>query len=158
MRHLCAVFSLLVAGLICGPYAAAQQPKALPFDEASAYGVDREALEAEHGDAVHADSTVSVFPDRPDDVIDAWRGMFGALLTHLQAADVDWQQPTRGYFRVYVQPDGSIRHLLYKIHDGDLHQADGFRVALNDFTATYNFGLQADEPYAQCGTVMLQAP
>ena len=158
MRYILAIASALVLSLLLCTEVVGQHAIALSFEEASAQGIEREELDAHHRDAAHVDSDQAVFPDQQDAVVDAWRGLFGALMSHLQETGIEWETATRGYFRVYANPDGSVRHLLYTLHDGDLNEADGFQEAVNEFASEYNFGLEADEPYAQCGTITLQAP
>lgn len=155
-------FVVLIAGLLWAADGGAQQTNAqtvaLSFEEAAAHNIERETLDAEHRDAAHADPDQAVFPAQQDAVFEAWRTLFGALMSHLQSADVVWNADTRGYFRVYAHPDGSIRHLLFTLHEGDLGEANGFQEAINEFASEYNFGLETDEPYAQCGTIVLPAP
>lgn len=134
--------------------ARAQDRLALPFEQVdSLYLV---ALEEAHASALHSDTSLAVFPDRPDEVVAAWGGLLQAFSAHLQANGFAWTEPIRGYYRFYFHPDGRIHRVVYNQRGMDAARATRYNELLDRFSRTYQFPLTADRPFAQCSPATFQ--
>lgn len=108
--------------------------------------------------AIHVDSSQAVFHDQQAWVTE-YKKMYGALSKHLKAEGLVLSKPLRLNVRCYFRPDGSIGHIAYKHAPTDLdeQQAKLFNQLLEAFARAYKVSFSANEPFKQCGPVLLQA-
>lgn len=85
--------------------------------------------------------------------------MYGALSKHLKAGGLELSKPLRLNVRAYFRPDGSIGHIAFNHAPTDLdeQQAKLFKQLLEAFARDYKLSFSANEPFKQCGPVLLQA-
>lgn len=150
--------ALLVALAVSASAACAQDAVAIPLDGHEAHGVTIEGLDARYRSAVHADPSLAVFADRPEDVAVAWRAFLGALGEHLAAEGFEWDEPLRGYHRFYFGADGRVERVLYHLRGVDADRSARYGELLASFANGHRIALEADEPFAQCSPIVLAPP
>lgn len=108
--------------------------------------------------AIHVDSSQAVFHDQQAWVTE-YKKMYGALSKHLKAGGLELSKPLRLNVRAYFRPDGSIGHIAFNHAPTDLdeQQAKLFKQLLEAFARDYKLSFSANEPFKQCGPVLLQA-
>jgi hypothetical protein len=153
----CCLTVIFLTLLAAGP-ARAQVRSAVPLERAEALGVDLARLDSLNGPAAHADSSLSVFPKRQDEVFDAWSALLESFSSHLQKRGFTWSRPLRGYYRFYFRPDGTIETVLYRARGLEGARAAQYQRALETFAQSHRFALSADEGFRQCGPAVLTPP
>lgn len=158
MRALLLIIACALLPLAAHAQDQTTEPRAVPLDRLEDFGVTVEGLDAVHGPALHADTSLAVFADRPDDVKAAWRSLLGKLANHLHAEGFTWSEPLRGYHRFYFAPDGRVNRVLYHVRDLDEARTEEYGRLLETFAQTARFDLAADVPYSQCSPLVLAPP
>lgn len=121
--------------------------------------IPADLLEGTHRSAVHVDSTQAVFHDQ-EAWVKEYKKMYGAFSKHLKAGELELSKPLRLNVRCYFRSDGSIGHIAYSYYaptDLDEQQAKLFNQLLETFSRDYKVSFSANEPFKQCGPVLLQA-
>lgn len=109
--------------------------------------------------AIHVDSSQAVFHDQQAWIAE-YKKMYSALSKHLKEGGLQLSKPLYLNVRCYFRPDGSIGHIAYKYYaptDLDAMQAKLFNQLLEAFARAYKVSFSANEPFKQCGPVLLQA-
>ncbi len=108
--------------------------------------------------AIHVDSSQAVFHDQQAWIAE-YKRMYSALSKHLKEGGLQLSKPLRLNVRTYFRPDGSIGHIAYNHAPTELdeQQAKVFNQLLESFAREYKVSFSANEPFKQCGPVLLQA-
>lgn len=155
MKHLLFLLPVLLVSLTT---IRAQDRVAIPIGEAEAYGLDISVLDAAYGPAAHVDPSQSVFPDRQEEVHEAWRTLLSEFSGRLKEEGFEWDEPLRAFYRFYFEPDGTIDKVLYDVQGLEGERAEEYGRILDAFARSHTFGLSADRGFAQCSPATLRPP
>jgi hypothetical protein len=128
---------------------------AMTFDAAKESALRVSQLDSIYKSGIHADSMQAVFKNNQDEYIAAYQKLLQDLGKHLKANNFTWNQPVKGFNRIYFDKDGRIDYFLYSFRPGQLsaEQEKAFDALLNGFIKTYRFPLNAEVKFAQCRPV-----
>jgi hypothetical protein len=99
----------------------------------------------------------SAFPEGEKDVLNNWENLHKTFNSYLSDNGFSFGADTKVFIRYYFDANGSIRAVGYRFKSQpDEPLLKKFEYHLQQFSSTYNFGMSAKQPYAQCGTVSYQ--
>ncbi len=109
-------------------------------------------LNESYANAGHHDTSKALFS--MEELTPAWIGVLNAINQHLKAEGLKWEGPLPTWQRLYFAEDGTIEIFFYRLRDDTLDEANQelFHKAIESFVQTAQFGLQADQKFAQCGS------
>lgn len=117
-------------------------------------------LDSLHPAAVHVDTTLGVFKGREQEFMEAWKNFLTDFGAFLNENDLQWEEPTRCFNRIYFNADGTIDTFLFAFKEGEVSEArqERFRELAYRFAADYKLQLDSNAPgkFAQCGPVVYQ--
>ena len=144
---------LIIMALGLCSIAGAQQ--VFSFDDPASEPIRAMGLDSIYQSGLHTDSTQAVFGKNPEEFFNAYQGMLKDLVTYLRTNGFKWEQPLRGFNRIYFSEDGKIDYFLYSIRPGQLTPEQGkrFEVLLKAWVADYRFPMTAEVGFAQCSPV-----
>jgi len=64
-----------------------------------------------------------------------------------------WEEVTKGWNRIYMNPDGTIDFFLYSFKNLPAEKEEEFRRLLYEYVKDHKFGNSAQEKFAQCSPV-----
>jgi hypothetical protein len=98
---------------------------------------------------------VCAFPEGGETVIEHWSDLHTSFQRYLKEKGFEFQSDTKMFLRFYFTNAGDVAYAGYNIKTPfTTEQIREFTDHLTSFSRTYNFGLQAEQAYVQCGTVM----
>lgn len=138
------------------------QPIVLPFHEAEKQGYDLDVLDSLYRNAVNVDTTKVVFKSKvnEDDNYQAWIKLIQSFSTYLYNNGWKTDKDIRGFIKVYFAPSGKVEMFFYNMKDPAVTEAHHqlFKKLMTEMLTDYNYGLQAEEQFSQCGQILLKAP
>lgn len=127
------------------------------FEEIKAAGVSISHLDSTYKSAIHTDKKLAAFPGREEQVQKAYIAMLTDLATFLKKHDFKWAETVHCFNRVYFNSDGRIDYFLYNFRGSITPEKQaGFKQLLNEFIATYQFGMKNKVKFVQCSPVTYQ--
>ena len=128
------------------------------FNEAKKLGISVKMLDKKHTSAINYVSETKVegpFATRQEEFQEAYISMLQNLGTFLSKNNFKWEKPTKGFNRIYFNPDGSIAYFLYNFKPGEVtsEKENQFNTLLNQFIKTYKFPMSCEMKFAQCSPV-----
>lgn len=98
---------------------------------------------------------VCAFPNRGEEVRDAWLDLIHAIVDHLQT-ELDEDLVGQRFFSVFCfDEDGKIVEVLHECSDPSMSEA--FCPFIADFAQKYRFPVPSEIPFSQCGTWQIQS-
>jgi hypothetical protein len=99
----------------------------------------------------------SAFPEGEKEVLTNWENLHTTFNSYLSNKGFAFGSDTKFFIRFYFHANGSIKAVGYRFKSQpDEAILKRFEYHLQQFSSTYNFGMLAKQPYAQCGTVTYQ--
>lgn len=140
--------------LCCLLSARLQAQQVIHFDDP----IPAASIDGAFRSAIHVDSSQAVFHDQQAWIAE-YQKMYNAFSKHLKEGGLQLSKPLRLNVRCYFRPDGSIGHIAYNHAPTalDEQQAKLFNQLLEAFARAYKVSFSANEPFKQCGPVLLQA-
>ena len=135
--------------------------KAMSFEEAQKNRVRISWLDSTYASGIDSDSLKSVFkPVQQEQYIQAYKQLLYDLGNYLYKNGFTWQQPVKGFNRIYFDKTGKIDYFLYSFRAGQLDtgQELQFKELLHTFIQNYRFPLAAGADFAQCSPVTYTPP
>lgn len=86
--------------------------------------------------------------------IDAYRNYLLEFGKFLGKNNFKWEETTKGWNRIYMQPDGTIDYFIYSLKDIPAEKEKEFRRLLTLYVKEHKFGNIAPIKFAQCSSVM----
>jgi hypothetical protein len=97
------------------------------------------------------------FPKEGEKVQEQWVVMQTAFQKYLADQSFTFLTDIKIFLRFYFKNDGTIAHAGYVMRQPVTNELrEQFEKHLGTFSTTYNFGMVAQRPYAQCGNVTFQ--
>jgi hypothetical protein len=97
------------------------------------------------------------FPKEGEEVEKQWRVMHTTFQKYLTNQGFTFLSDIKIFLRFYFNTDGTIAHAGYVMRQPVTNELrEQFEKHLGTFSASYNFGMIAQQPYAQCGNVIFQ--
>ena len=94
------------------------------------------------------------FPERHEEVLQHWSDLHSTFQKYLQDHKFLFETDTKLFLRFYFYKDGTIARVGYNLKDSMENETRlKFENHLASFSNMHNFGMKAQQPYAQCGTV-----
>lgn len=95
------------------------------------------------------------FPDGEKDVIEHWVALHTAFQQHLKENNFSYSEDMRIFLRFYFSNEGNIQYVGYNTTKLELPKEVmlQFEKHLHTFSEKNSFGMKANVPYVQCGTV-----
>lgn len=123
-------------------------------NETTDQGINIEELDSAYTPAIGADSIVTVFQGQEEAYVKAYYSLIHDLSTYLNQHNFRWGEQVRCFNRIYFAAEGTVDYYIYdfKAYLSDEQKAE-FQELINEFMADYQFGLSADQPFAQCSPV-----
>ncbi len=146
MRQLLILFSLFAISASYGQ-------TMFSFKEMSKDSLDQ--IESKYISAIDSrEGFVCAFPQEEEEVIKRWTMLHHQVQEYLKVKKFEFQSDTRMFLRFYFSHHGDIEYVGYNIPATLAPEAvQKFKNHLTAFSGTYNFGMNADKAYVQCGTV-----
>jgi hypothetical protein len=118
-----------------------------------------EAIESKFISAIDSrQEAVCAFPDKEDKVLEQWSNLHQAFMKYLQEHGFIITENTKFFFRFYFNENGTVAYAGYRVITPAAEEfAEQLKTHLMNFASTFNFGLTANKPYVQCGSVTYQA-
>lgn len=137
----------IVANLDC------QGQKVFYFKEFSKDSV--EAIEKNFISAIDSrKEMVSAFPEGHEEVLQHWTDLHATFQKYLQDHKFLFEADTKFFLRFYFNKDGTIARVGYNLKESmEKDTRLKFENHLTSFSSIHNFGMKAQQPYAQCGSV-----
>ena len=88
-----------------------------------------------------------------DKHVDAYHDYLKGLGKFLSDNNFKWEKDTKGWNRIYMQPDGTIDYFIYSLKDIPAEKEKEFRRLLALYIKGHKFGNTAPEKFAQCSSV-----
>jgi hypothetical protein len=99
----------------------------------------------------------SAFPGGEKEVLNNWENLQTNFSSYLSEKEFAFGGDTKFFIRFYFNATGNIRSVGYRFKSQpDEALLKKFEHHLQQFSSTYNFGMTAIQPYAQCGNVRYQ--
>ncbi|HMC97007.1 MAG TPA: hypothetical protein VKG92_05105 [Flavobacteriales bacterium] len=151
---------LLVLATTVLPYSVMVGQHVYSFNDPASEPIRAMGLDSIYRSGAHVDSTKAVFGTEQEEFFDAYQGMLQDLGKYLKAHDFIWEQPVKGFNRIYFSKEGKIDYFLYSIRPGQLtvEQEKRFDELLKGFVADYRFPMTAEVGFAQCSGVTYMPP
>jgi len=129
--------------------------KAMTFAEAQKNSISISDLDNSYKSGINADSSLAVFNSNEEEYIKAYQQLLQDFGSFLKTNHFLWDNPTRGFNRIYFDKNGKIDYFLYNFPPGQLtnEQEVRFKELLNNFITNYRFTLTAEVGFAQCSPV-----
>jgi len=139
--------------LICPLFIEAQV--AISISAAKRQGLTVEHLDSVYKSAIHAEADKAVFKtDKEREKLAlAYRSFLIDFGSFLSKNSFKWDETTRGWNRIYMQPDGTIDYFLYSVKNLIPAKEAEFERLLNLYIKDNKFGLTAPVKFAQCSSV-----
>ncbi|PZR22775.1 MAG: hypothetical protein DI539_04590 [Flavobacterium psychrophilum] len=145
---------LLLSALLLSSYFGYSQI-AMPFEQARKEGISPKVDSIYKSAFDGREGYPSVFKKKED--IDrhtnAYRGYLKGLGEFLNQNGFKWEETTKGFNRIYIQPDGTIDYFLYSFKNLSADKEKEFGRLLNLYIKDHKFGNPAPEKFAQCSPV-----
>jgi hypothetical protein len=111
-------------------------------------------LDSIYQSGIHVDSSQAVFKNQKE-YYEAYLKMFNQLMNFFKENDFVFEKPVSGFNKIYFNGDGTIKYFFYSIKKDQISEAQEiqFEKILKDFAKNYQFSLQADTGFRQCGSV-----
>lgn len=88
-----------------------------------------------------------------DKHINAYHDYLKGLGEFLHENNFKWDETTKGWNRIYMQPDGTIDYFIYSLKDVSAEKEKEFRRLLALYIKVHKFGNTAPVKFAQCSSV-----
>jgi hypothetical protein len=138
------------------------QPVVLPFHEAEKQGYKFNVLDSLYRDAINVDSTKAVFRTKANEDANyqAWVKLIQSFSSYLYKNGWTTENDVRGFIKVYFAPSGKVEMFFYNMKDASISEEQHrlFKKLIAEMLTDYNYGMQADEQFSQCGQILLKAP
>lgn len=85
--------------------------------------------------------------------IDAYYKFLKEFGIFLHENKFTWEETTKGWNRIYMQPDGTIDYFIYSLKDIPEEKEKEFKRLLGLFIKDHKFGNPAPVKFAQCSSV-----
>jgi len=144
-----AALCLLVSPLLMR----AQEAMSIPA--AKEKGIIVEHLDSVYKSALHSEPAKAVFKTDAEQqkLIDAYTNFLIDLGEFLRKNNFKWEEPTRGWNRIYMKPDGTVDYFLYSFKTLPPAKEAEFNRLLNLYLKDHKFGISAPVKFAQCSPV-----
>ena len=128
---------------------------AMTFEEAELKNISMTHLDSIYKSGIHSDPSLAVFDSNQDEYIEAYKKLLHDLGQYLEVNDFIWENPTKGFNRIYFAKSGSIDYFLFMFRPNQLtkDQETRFEELLRLFIVDYKFSLSAEVSFAQCSPV-----
>lgn len=128
---------------------------AVTFEKAGELHLRGPHMDSIYHSGLNADSTKAVFWENSDEYVESFEKMLQVFGKYLKANGFVWEQPAKGFNRVYFNETGKIDYFIYSFRPEQItpEQEIRFNELLNQFIQTYQFPLQAKSKFAQCSPV-----
>lgn len=125
--------------------------RAMPFEEAKQKGISPEVDKIYKG-ALGDDGVFTTEEDKQRHIATYYNFLKG-LGEYLNTNNFKWEDTTKGFNRIYMQPDGTIDYFLYSFKDLPADKEKEFNRLLNLYIKDHKFGSTAPVKFAQCSPV-----
>ncbi len=131
--------------------------KVIKFEDAEKQGIGYMHLDSMYKSAVHADVNLAVFKTvaQQQSLMAAYGKFIQSLGMFLKENNFKWDKPTRCFNRIYMNANGTVEYFLYHFTEKNVSndKEQQFNKLLTLFVKDHNFGITADEKFAQCSPV-----
>ena len=139
------IFSLLVISSVCEAQTVFSF-KGLPKDSIDA--IEKKFISAFDS----RENFACAFPKKEKEVKEHWIVLQQTFSEYLKENNFLLADDLRIFLRFYFDKNGAIDYVGYNLHM-PLPKENVFVNHLTQFSNSYRFGMEAKQPYAQCGTV-----
>lgn len=155
MRFLLTLVLLLLLALTVSA-----QPVVQSIKSAEQQGINILEIDAQYRSAIDADPAKAVFGELQSEFIKHYRSLVMDAGNHLLKEEVQMENGTRMFTRIYFSGEGTVDHFFYSGEQAGFSDAQEqeFNAAMSKFLAAYTFPLNAGEPFAQCSPVVYRFP
>src|ERR1700744_1066013 len=144
---------LVFIAFVCNCYA----QKVITFQDAAKQGISYQHLDSLYKSAVHSDPKLAVFKTKEDQqkLQTAYINFMQGLGAYLKANNFRWEKQVHCFNRIYFAPNGKVDYFLYNFPPGEISAAkeQEFTNLLSQFVKNNQFGLTANERFAQCSPI-----
>lgn len=124
---------------------------AIPLIEAREKGIF-DNIEKAHTPALGDDGVFKTEEDQQK-LIDAYHNYLRGLGKFLLENNFKWEVTTKGWNRIYMQPDGTIDYFIYSLKNLSVEKQKEFERLLNLYIKDHKFGISAPVGFSQCSPV-----
>lgn len=125
---------------------------AMPFEEAKTKGISPK-VDTDYQGAIGPGGVFTTEADQQKHV-DAYHRFLQGLGEYLAENNFKWDDVTKGFNRIYMDPSGKIDYFLYSFRPAIAPEKEKeFRRLLNEYISKTNFGITAPVKFAQCSPV-----
>lgn len=132
-----------------------QAQAAMSIPTAKEKGITVEHLDSIYKSAIHSEPAKAVFKTDAEQqkLIDAYTNFLTDFGAFLLKNNFKWEEPTRGWNRIYMKPDGTVDYFLYSFKTLPPVKEAEFNRLLNLYLKDHKFGITAPVKFAQCSPV-----
>lgn len=118
-------------------------------------GITIQNLDSVYKSAIHSEADKAVFKteEEQEKLINAYRDFLIDFGDYLLKNNFKWAETTKGWNRIYMQPDGTIDYFLYDLKNIAPAKQQEFNRLLNRYIKSHKFGITAPVKFAQCSPV-----
>jgi len=128
---------------------------AMPFEEAKKKGISPK-VDSIYKSAIDSREGYPAVFKKEKDIekhTEAYYSYIRGLMEFLEKNNFKWEENTRSFNRIYIQPDGTIDYFLYNFKNMPANKEKEFRRLLSIYIKEHKFGNTAPEKFAQCSPV-----
>lgn len=109
-------------------------------------------VEKEYKGALGDDGVFKTEEERQK-LIETYQNFLISFGQYLYDNNFKWDETTKGWNRIYMNPDGTIDYFLYSLRNIPAEKEAEFQRLLSLYIKDHKFGITAPEKFAQCSPV-----